>query len=107
MRDVSKLRFFRSCFCKQYQSETKFYIDDAHRSGFRHLIVVYDKGGYGEGKEFAAGIPKAWTDQDVEDLILWPMKNPNAPYPAWEVPARAYASPMLFAWWKGEKPGKD
>src|SRR5258705_128389 len=33
---------------------------------------------------------------DVLDLILWPMKDhPKALYPAWEVPARAYGSPML------------
>jgi hypothetical protein len=29
------------------------------------------------------------------------MKDPSAPYPAWEVPARANGSPMLYEWWKG------
>ncbi len=37
------------------------------------------------------------------DLVLWPMKDPKAPYPAWEVAARAYGSPELFPWWAGEK----
>jgi hypothetical protein len=58
MRDISKLRLLCSSFCKQYQSEANFYIDEAHSSGYRHLVVVYDKGGYGGRKEFAAGIPK-------------------------------------------------
>src|SRR5204863_8909360 len=26
--------------------------------------------------------------------------RPERPYPAWEVPARAYGSPMLHAWWR-------
>jgi hypothetical protein len=95
MRDVSKLRFLCSSFCKEYQSEAKFYIDEANDSETRHLIVVYEKGGYGGGKEFAASIPKAWTDEDVLNLILLPIKDPKAPYPAWEVPARTNGSPML------------
>ena len=95
MRDVSKMRFLCSAFCTQYQSDAKFYIDETRPSGVRHLVVVY-----ANGSEFTAGIPKDWTDKDVENLILWPMKDPKAPYPAWEVPARGYASPMLFAWWK-------
>lgn len=100
MRDVSKLRFLCSAFCKRYQSDAKFYVDETP-SGLRNLVVVYEKGGYGGAKEFGAGIPKAWTDQDVLDLILWPMKDPDAPYPAWEVPARVKGSPILLAWWKG------
>jgi hypothetical protein len=40
----------------------------------------------------------------VQDFIFWPMKNPNSPFPAWEVPARAYGSPMLYSWWKGHPP---
>ena len=100
MRDVSKLRLLCSSFCTQYQSDAKFYIDQAHDSEIRHLVVVYEKGGYGGGKEFAAAIPKAWTDQDVLNLILWPMKDPKAPYPAWEVPARVNGRPTLYEWWK-------
>jgi hypothetical protein len=39
MRDVSKLKSIGSLFCKPYQSEAKFYIDEAHSSGTRHLVV--------------------------------------------------------------------
>jgi hypothetical protein len=102
MPDVSKLKFICSSFCTQYRSDAKFCIDEAHASGLRHLVVVYEKGGYGGDPNFMAGIPDGWTDQAVMDLILWPMKDPKAPYPAWEVPARAHGSPMLFAWWKGD-----
>jgi hypothetical protein len=78
MRDVSELRLLCSAFCKPYQSEAKFYVEETNPSGSRQLVVIYEKGGYGGGKEFVAGIPKAWTDQDVENLILWPMKDPKA-----------------------------
>jgi hypothetical protein len=101
MRDVSKLKLLCSAFCTQYRSDAKFYIDEAHTSGLRHLVVVYEKGGYGGAPEFLAGIPDEWSEQGVLDLILWPMKDPNAPFPAWEMPARAYASPMLYEFWKG------
>src|SRR5258708_26252614 len=101
MPDVSSLKFIYSSFCTQYQSEAKFYIDEAHASGLRHLVVAYEKGGYAGHPNFAAGIPDKWSEQDLLDLILWPMKDPKAPYPAWEVPARAYGSPMLYAWWRG------
>jgi hypothetical protein len=102
MPDVSSLKFIYSSFCTQYQSEAKFYIDEAHASGLRHLVVVYEKGGYAGHPNFAAGIPDKWSEQDVLDLILWPMKDhPKALYPAWEVPARGYGSPMLYTWWKG------
>ncbi len=101
MHDISKLKFICSSFCTQYQSEAKFYIDEAHATGLRHLVVVYEKGGYAGDPNFAAAIPDQWDEQAVQDLILWPMKDPNAPYPAWEMPARAFGSPMLYAWWKG------
>ena len=65
------------------------------------MIVVYEKGGYGGNPEFLAGIPNEWTEQAVIELILWPMKDPSAPYPAWEIPARIYGSSMLYEWWKG------
>ena len=100
MRDVSKLKFIGSSFCTQYQSDAKFYVDKAHASGLRHLVVVYEKG----DPDFLAAIPKEWSEQNVQDLIFWPMKNPNAPYPAWEVPARAYGSDVLYEWWKGGPP---
>jgi hypothetical protein len=53
---------------------------------------------------FGAAIRDEWTEQEVSDLLLWPMKASDAPYPSWEVPARAYGSPSLFRWWAGEEP---
>ena len=93
MRNISELKFLCSSFCKQYQSEAKFYVDEALSSGARHLVVVYEKGGYEGAREFAVGIPRGWTDRDVIDLILW--DQPNAQYPVWEVSVRGYGSPML------------
>jgi hypothetical protein len=92
MRDVSKLRFLCSSFCKQYQSKAEFYIDEATIPGFRHLVVIYEKGGYRGRPDFEASIPADWTEQTVQDLIFWPMKDPKAPYPAWEVPARVHGN---------------
>ena len=64
-------------------------------AGSRHVVVVYEKGGYAGDPNFAAGIPDEWDERAVLELIFWPMADPNAPYPAWEVPARANGSPML------------
>lgn len=100
MRDVSKLKFIGSTFCSQYQSQVNFYIDEAHASGKRQLVVVYENG----EPDFIAGIPDEWADENVQDFVFWPMKNPNSRYPAWEVPARAYGNPVLFAWWKSRPP---
>jgi hypothetical protein len=92
------LRLIASTFVKQYNTEAKLFIQDAHPSGYRHLVVQY------EGRdEFAAAIPASWSDADVHDLIFWPMKSPLARYPAWEVPARVHGTPELFRWWAGEK----
>src|SRR5258707_9084261 len=100
MRDVSNIKFICSMLCKQYDTEAKFYIDEAHSSGMRHLVVVYENG----RADFLTGIPDEWTDDAVQELIFWPMKDPAAPYPAWEVPARAFGSETLFAWWIGGAP---
>jgi hypothetical protein len=107
MRGVSKLRFLCSSFCKQYQSKAEFYIDEATIPGFRHLVVIYEKGGYRGRPDFEASIPADWTEQTVQDLIFWPMKDPRAPYPAWEVPARVHGKPVLFEWRKNEKSEED
>jgi len=107
MHDVSKLKLLCSCFCKVYQSEAKFYVEDRHPWGIRHLVVVYDKGGHDGRKEFITGIPKEWTENDVESLILWPTKDPEEPYPAWEIPARAFGKAQLFRWWADEKSDDD
>ena len=106
------LRLIASMDCKQYQCDATFYIDDAHTSGQRHLIVQYGEGYSGrddlpivDGRpQFAAGIPKDWTEEDVTDLLLWPRPTiQGRSWPAWEIPARDYGSSELFRWWAGEK----
>ena len=99
-RSVSNLKFMGSMFCEQYRSNAEFYIDEAHASGLRHLIVLYEMGGYDGVPYFAAVIPNEWDEQAVQTLILRPMKNPNAPFPSWEVPARVFGSPTVSEWWK-------
>jgi hypothetical protein len=99
MPDMSKLKYLGEIYCTQYATNAKFYADEAHASGQRHLVVVYEKG----QPKFMAAIPDDWDEQAVQNFIFWPMK-PGAPYPAWEVPARTYGSDTLFLWWKGEKP---
>jgi hypothetical protein len=91
--EAANMRLIASAYCTQYKTEAKFYIDDAHPSGSRHLVVRYHQG----QPEFAAAIPDDWTEQKVMDLLLWPM-GPAAPYPAWEVSARVYGEDTLFDW---------
>jgi len=75
-----------SIICSQYPSQVNFYIDEAHASGMRHLVVVDENREPG----FLAGIPDEREVQNFQDFNFWPMKSPNSPYPAWKVPARAY-----------------
>jgi hypothetical protein len=97
--EPANLRLIASLYCRPYATDTKVYIDETNPSG-RHLVVHYQGG----RPEFAAAIPDEWTEDDLLDLIFWPIKSEGAPYPAWEVPVRAFGSLTLFAWWKGEKP---
>jgi hypothetical protein len=99
MSEAEKPRFLCSAFCKPYSCEAKFYVGSDPDED-RELVVVYGNG----RPDFGTEIPKTWTDQDLLDLILWPMKENDAPYPPWEVPARVFGSVALFAWWKDEKP---
>jgi hypothetical protein len=92
-------------YCKQYKTEATFYIEPAKPPALRRLVVQYEDTQHMPypTSEFAASIPDDWTmDFLIENFLLWPMK-PQAPYPRWEVPARAHGSPMLFAFW--ERPG--
>jgi hypothetical protein len=75
MRDASTLKPIGSAHCPQYNTEAKFYIDAAHKSGHRHLIVHYERGGYQGAAEFVAGIPDDWSEENVIDLLLRPMKS--------------------------------
>ena len=103
MPETRQPRRIASAYCTQYQTNAEFFIQDQHPSGLRHLVVPHEEGGYDDRPSFAVGIPADWTEKDVLDLLL-PMKDPNREYPAWEIPSRAYGSPMLFRWWDGEKP---
>jgi hypothetical protein len=98
MSDTRQLQPIGTLHCKQYDAEAQFFLEDPHPSGQRHLVVRYSKA----APEFSAAIPADWTEEDLHRLMLEPM-NHAAPYPAWEVPARAYGRPMLFRWWAGEK----
>ena len=44
MTNDRSLRLIATMFRNQYQCEAKFYIDDAHPSGQRHLVVHYGEG---------------------------------------------------------------
>ena len=97
-----KLRPLCTAYCKEYGTQASFLIQDEHPSGFRHLVVQYEPKDGVVRREFRSGIPADWTEKEIEDLILWPSKA-NAPYPAWEVSARAHGSPMLLRFWAGER----
>ena len=111
MPDARKLRLIATARCVPYDTEAKFYIEDDPASGPRNLVVQYGDGYRGPDlpiadngcPEFAAGIPRHISEQQIiDEWLLWPMKA-GAPYPKWEVPARVHGSPMLFRWWDGEK----
>src|SRR5271170_369776 len=92
-------------YCKEYETEAKFFVEDEHPSGLLHLVVHYEKGGHEGRPSFATAIPADWTDEEIHNFLLLPMEeDPNSNFPPWEVPARAHGSPKLFRWWEGEKP---
>jgi hypothetical protein len=95
-----KLSHISKIYCTQYKTEAELFIQDKHPSGLRHLIVQYDDG----RPEFAAAICKDWTERDISDFLLWPLKNPGTKHPVWEIPERLYHSRQLFRWWAGEEP---
>ena len=112
MTDPRKLKLLATAHCKEYACEARFYIQEEHPSGQRHLVVQYGEGYSGRDDirkkdgtlEFAAAIPQDMSEQEIVDGWLLPPMNPGAPYPKWEVPARRYGSSTLFRWWAGEKP---
>jgi hypothetical protein len=96
MTEARNLRLIASLRFSEYQTGAKCFIDDALPSGRRRRVVHYYNGGYAGRREFTASIPDDWSERDVMDLLLSPMKDPSAPYPSWEVTARAFGSPKLF-----------
>jgi hypothetical protein len=104
MTEPRNLKLVCSLYCRPYRTDARIYIEDLP-SGARQLVAQYDRGGYGGEAEFIAEIPADWTQAEiVNELILSPMKNRKAPYPSWEVPTRGFGSPVLFRFWKGERP---
>src|SRR5262245_45873437 len=93
MSDIQGMKPIGSAHCTQYKTEARFYIATPP-DGQRKLVVHYEGG----APEFVARIPDDWSEQQVIDLILRPMRA-SAPYPAWEIAARVYSSPTLFRWW--------
>ena len=100
-----------SVFCEQYQTEAKFYIERpvplrrGFGTGARHLVVQYGDSYTGREdlavtangqREFASIIPHDWSNEKLLKFLQAPAKNPNVPYPTWEVPARVHGRPVLF-----------
>jgi hypothetical protein len=100
-----------SAFCEHYQTEAKFYIERSislrpgSGTGARHLVVQYGESYAGRDdlavtaagqREFAIIIPDDWTNEKLLRFLQAPTKNPNVPYPTWEVPARLHGRPVLL-----------
>jgi hypothetical protein len=116
---MTKPRLIATVSCRPYSCEADVYIEEGEE---RHLIVQYGPGDVGKHylgtasslrgpacaslercPTFGAIIPDDMGEEEIVNRwLLWPM-NPKAPYPKWEVPARAYGSDTLFRWWRGEK----
>jgi hypothetical protein len=115
---MTKPRLIATVSCRPYSCEADVYIEDLGEE--RQLVVQYGPGYSGQyvhkapslggpacagdcASAFGALIPDDMCETEIiNDWLLWPM-NPKAPYPKWEVPARAYGSDTLFRWWRGEK----
>jgi hypothetical protein len=74
-------------------------------TGARHLVVQYGESYTGRDdlavtatgqREFAIIIPHDWSNETLLKFLHAPSKNPNVPYPTWEVPARVHGRPVLF-----------
>jgi hypothetical protein len=103
MTEPRKLRHFCTADCSAYETEATFFLQDADPgrtglAGLRVLVVQYANG----RPEMSACIPADWTEEEVQDLILWPMKHRE--FPSWEYHARVGGSPVLYRFWRGEKP---
>jgi hypothetical protein len=100
-----------SAFCQHYQTEARFFIERSISlgqrlgTGARHLVVQYGESYTGRDdlavtatgqREFAIIIPHDWSNEKLLKFLQAPTKNPNVPYPTWEVPARLHGRPVLF-----------
>lgn len=95
-------------YCPEYNTDATILIDEEHKSGRPHLVVHYEKGGLKGQQVFAAAIPAHWGDKDLVDVIFAQrhMKTSHK-WPAWEVPARQYASLSLYRFWKDDPPPEE
>jgi hypothetical protein len=99
-----------SAFCEQYQTEAKFFIERSIPlrkrlgTGAKHLVVQYGESYTGRDdlavtptgqREFAIIIPHDWSNEKLLEFLQAPTKNPNVPYPTWEVPERVHGRPVL------------
>jgi hypothetical protein len=67
MRDASTLKPIGSAHCPQYNTEAKFYIDAAHKSGHRHLYRVPEivtRGRFPDGGESDS----TWRTQEARHV---------------------------------------
>jgi hypothetical protein len=100
-----------SAFCEHYQTEARFFIERSSSlgqrlgTGARHLVVQYGENYTGLDdlavtatgqREFAIIILHDWSNEKLLKFLQAPTKNPNVPYPTWEVPARAHGRLVLF-----------
>jgi hypothetical protein len=101
-----------SAFCEHYQTEARFFIERSVSlgqrigTGARHLVVQYGESYAGRDnlavtatgqREFAIIIiPYDRSNEKLLGFLQAPTKNPNVPYPTWEVPARVHGRPVLF-----------
>jgi hypothetical protein len=105
------LELIGSAFCEHYQTEARFFIERSIPlgkrlgTGARHLVVQYGESYTGRDdlavtatgqREFASIIPHDWSNEKLLGFLQAPTKNPNVPYPTWEVPARVHGRPVLF-----------
>jgi hypothetical protein len=78
-------------WCPQYMTQAKLYIETGR--GRRTLVIDYEEGSFRDLLVFKTGIPDDWTIDDVMRVI----ESPGSKiYPAWEIPARIYGSPILM-----------
>jgi hypothetical protein len=101
--ELGKPRYFCTAACKAYGTEATFFIQDpepgrAGLAALRVLVVQYANG----RREVSALIPADWSEEEIQNLILWPMKH--CEFPSWEYHGRVGGSPVLYRYWRGEKP---
>jgi hypothetical protein len=91
MNNDRKLRPLGTAYCRQYETQARFFVEPAEPNNIRHLVVQYENG----REEFRAGIPGQLTGTELLDLLLSPGWE-GMSYPIWEHSTRYFANPMLM-----------